>query len=384
MAPTRSPQSVRAAWVVAILVAQGLGVAGQGTRDIEAAARSGRFQDAFAQSRAVVVAAPSLEGITQIRALFTKYPEIQEAGVAAITAQISAAGTEEDLLRAQAELRFFVKLVNFVICEPRALAALQARFVSVASRLILDARIRVTFESNLLADWATPAGSELDPVVEDRIYQNTMANIAARDRRDTPSPMVSERLFRYLLRHPEIATVAFESLKTVQWEPADLEGPMRAVYPDFVRQRRKELGMPDAIAPPGGDARHLGSPPGSKWTLPESTGTGEFGPSLAFDTRGVEFGPWVRRFLAQVRRNWFIPPAAMSLRGHVSVSYKVHKDGTITEIAVVDASGVDAFNESSFKAIAASNPTFPLPAEYPDEYVKFTLTFFYNETPPQK
>ena len=79
----------------------------------------------------------------------------------------------------------------------------------------------------------------------------------------------------------------------------------------------------------------------------------------------MEFGPWVRRFLAQVRRNWFIPYAAMSLRGHVSVSFNVHKNGSITDIAVVGSTGIEAFNNSSFNAIAASNPTLPLPPEYP-------------------
>ena len=44
-------------------------------------------------------------------------------------------------------------------------------------------------------------------------------------------------------------------------------------------------------------------------------GKGEFGPCIQFDTKGVEFGPWIRRFVAQVKRNWFIPYAAMSLRG---------------------------------------------------------------------
>ena len=39
---------------------------------------------------------------------------------------------------------------------------------------------------------------------------------------------------------------------------------------------------------------------------------GQFGPAIQFDTKGVEFGPWVRRFIAQIRRNWFIPYAAMS------------------------------------------------------------------------
>ena len=36
-------------------------------------------------------------------------------------------------------------------------------------------------------------------------------------------------------------------------------------------------------------------------------GGGQFGPEIQFDTKGVEFGPWVRRFIAQVKRNWLIP-----------------------------------------------------------------------------
>ena len=46
----------------------------------------------------------------------------------------------------------------------------------------------------------------------------------------------------------------------------------------------------------------------------------QFGPAIQFDTKGVEFGPWIRRFIAQVKRNWFIPYAAMSMKGHVVVT----------------------------------------------------------------
>jgi TonB family protein len=112
-------------------------------------------------------------------------------------------------------------------------------------------------------------------------------------------------------------------------------------------------------------------------------GGGQFGEALQFDTKGVEFGPWVRRFIAQIRRNWVIPYAAMSLRGHVVVTFNVHKDGRITDVAVAAPSGVDGFNNSSFNAIAASNPTQPLPPEYPADKAFFTITFFYNETPPR-
>src|SRR5437763_11781232 len=52
-------------------------------------------------------------------------------------------------------------------------------------------------------------------------------------------------------------------------------------------------------------------------------GGSQIGP-LQFDTKGVEFGPWVRRFVAQIRRNWNIPEAAMFMKGHVVITFNVH------------------------------------------------------------
>jgi TonB family protein len=112
-------------------------------------------------------------------------------------------------------------------------------------------------------------------------------------------------------------------------------------------------------------------------------GGGDFGSAIQFDTKGVEFGPWVRRFIAQIKRNWFIPYAAMSLRGRVVMTFNVHKDGRITDVTVVGPSGIDAFDNSSFNAVAASNPTQALPPEYPSDHAFFTVTFYYNETPPR-
>lgn len=112
-------------------------------------------------------------------------------------------------------------------------------------------------------------------------------------------------------------------------------------------------------------------------------GGGQFGPEIQFDTKGVEFGPWVRRFIAQVKRNWLIPYAAMSLKGHVVITFNVHKDGLITDLTVVDPCPIEAFNNAAFGALSASNPTQPLPPEYPSDKAFFTVTFFYNETPPR-
>jgi TonB family protein len=111
-------------------------------------------------------------------------------------------------------------------------------------------------------------------------------------------------------------------------------------------------------------------------------GDGKFGPSIQFDSKGVEFGPWIRRFIAQIKRNWFIPYAAMAMRGHVVVTFNVMKDGRVLDLAVPGPCDVEAFNNAAYNAMASSNPTYPLPAEYPADRAFFTVTFYYNETPP--
>ena len=117
-------------------------------------------------------------------------------------------------------------------------------------------------------------------------------------------------------------------------------------------------------------------------SLQNVQGNGDFGPSIQFDTKGVDFGPWLRRFVAQIRRNWFVPYAAMSLRGHVVLSFKVHRDGSITDLQILQPSSIDAFTKSAFNAIKLTNPTVPLPLEFPDENAQFIVTFYFNETPP--
>ncbi|MGE0866370.1 MAG: TonB family protein [Vicinamibacterales bacterium] len=107
----------------------------------------------------------------------------------------------------------------------------------------------------------------------------------------------------------------------------------------------------------------------------------EFGP-LQFDTKGVEFGPWIRRFVSQVRRNWFVPMAAMTMRGRVVITFNVHRNGAISDVTVIRPSEIESFNTAAVNALLASNPTTPLPPEYPDDKAFFTVTFFYNENPP--
>ena len=111
-------------------------------------------------------------------------------------------------------------------------------------------------------------------------------------------------------------------------------------------------------------------------------GTSQYAPWIQFDTKGVEFGPWIRRFKAQIEWNWLIPKAQMSEHGHTVITFNVHRDGTISDLAVRAPTAVQGFNHSALNALLWSNPTYPLPEEYPSDRAFFTVTFFYNETPP--
>lgn len=142
-----------------------------------------------------------------------------------------------------------------------------------------------------------------------------------------------------------------------------MRGPATGILADAIKNVQKYASQETFENPQGGAA------------------TNQQEPWIQFDSKGVEFGPWLRRFRAQIYRNWFIPYAAMTMKGHVVLTFYVHRDGRLTDLRVLKPSAVDAFTNSASNALAASNPTIPLPTEYPDDRVFFTVTFYFNETP---
>jgi outer membrane biosynthesis protein TonB len=112
---------------------------------------------------------------------------------------------------------------------------------------------------------------------------------------------------------------------------------------------------------------------------PEGAG-GEQGSDIQFDSKGVDFGAWLRRFKAQVTRNWLIPQAAMVMHGHVAIQMSILRNGTIVNPHIILPSGIEAFDTAALSALKLSNPTMKLPDAYPGEALDpFTVTFYYNE-----
>ena len=106
--------------------------------------------------------------------------------------------------------------------------------------------------------------------------------------------------------------------------------------------RRPRIAAGPRVRPgaPGPLSSALGNPlryaQGDAFNNPGGQG-GQQESSIQFDSKGVEFGPWLRRFIAQIKRNWMFPLAVASMSGHVAITFYVDKEGRLTEVTIVGA-----------------------------------------------
>ncbi len=103
----------------------------------------------------------------------------------------------------------------------------------------------------------------------------------------------------------------------------------------------------------------------------EGAGTGAGGPigaggnvgvsGAAFDSE-FQFSYYVERMIVAIGMNWFKPSQA----GNVPpvIHFRIGKDGTIAEAAVERSSGLPFVDRAALRAVLASSPLPPLPAEY--------------------
>jgi len=104
------------------------------------------------------------------------------------------------------------------------------------------------------------------------------------------------------------------------------------------------------------------------------------------DTLGVDFGPYLKRALDNIRENWYtlIPEEArppLMKSGKVSIDFAILKDGSVAGMQLVTPSGDVALDRAAWGGITGSNPFEPLPQEFHGQYLKLRIHFFYN---PQK
>ena len=164
--------------------------------------------------------------------------------------------------------------------------------------------------------------------------------------------------------------------------PADIgnEGPKISASPKQLSQSLENLDRYIENGKPGKPGAGGGSGGGDGGALP----TGDPGSGVFFDTQGYDLGPWADRAVEIVRTNWMIPVAAeLGMKGVVSVSFKIERDGTIRELKLVSGSGVPSFDQAAVHALQSSSPLPALPADFPRDLLPGVFRFYYNTPVPQ-
>lgn len=144
-------------------------------------------------------------------------------------------------------------------------------------------------------------------------------------------------------------------------EPAPQRDPERPVLPDpdatpKPRQEPPEpTPQPAAAEPP---APRQGAPTGSPAGI-TATGTN----LSAIGDPDFTYGYYLDRVLSAIEANWRRPPTdGVALQ--VVVNFRIRRDGTVSELEVVEDSGLSSFDLAGLRAVQASSPLPPLPAGF--------------------
>ena len=108
---------------------------------------------------------------------------------------------------------------------------------------------------------------------------------------------------------------------------------------------------------------------------------GTMGPlEVLTDTMGVDFNPYLRRVLAEVKQHWYelIPESAGMKRGKVVLRFAILKDGSVAGLQIEGSSGDSALDRPAYGSITGSNPFPPLPTEFTGPYLGLRFSYYYN------
>ncbi len=107
---------------------------------------------------------------------------------------------------------------------------------------------------------------------------------------------------------------------------------------------------------------------------PDKNGNPNGRPSVAAQA-DVDFGPYMADLQRRIKKHWFPPKGNESKR--VMVIFKVHTDGTMSNLRIDRSSGVAVADKAALDAVENAAPFRPLPAGAPQD-VDIQFTFDYN------
>jgi outer membrane biosynthesis protein TonB len=145
----------------------------------------------------------------------------------------------------------------------------------------------------------------------------------------------------------------------------------------------------DAIRKAAQDAARDRNSGGGDYSNAPSGGRGDMGTGaeILSDTQGVDFGPYIRRILADIKRNWIplIPEEArppLNKQGETLIRFTINSDGTISAMHLDGSSQDIAIDRACWGGITGVGQFPPLPAQFKGPNLELRVDFFTNKPLP--
>jgi outer membrane biosynthesis protein TonB len=111
------------------------------------------------------------------------------------------------------------------------------------------------------------------------------------------------------------------------------------------------------------------------------------GAEILSDTQGVDFGPYIRRILEDIRRNWYplIPEEArppLNKQGETLIRFTINRDGSIAAMNLDGSSQDTAIDRACWGGITGVGQFPPLPAQFKGPNLELRVDFLTNKPIP--
>jgi protein TonB len=190
-----------------------------------------------------------------------------------------------------------------------------------------------------------------------------------------------------------VSPAALGGRRVVPAAPAPTPAAEPAAKPKRVIEKLNEKPVPSAKAMPEPTSKRKKVPtpvptaapvaPGPAVELPSAGGAGtpaegagsslSFGTSVASFESDFPFTFYVDQMLTLIGANWLKPEAT---EGTVAVvAFQIQRDGRITDVKLLEPSGVGVYDRAAVRAVYSANPLPPLPPEYAGDRLGVHLRF---------
>lgn len=102
---------------------------------------------------------------------------------------------------------------------------------------------------------------------------------------------------------------------------------------------------------------------------------------VTLNTYAWDFAPYILAMRRKIKSHVYPPPAFYqmgAISGETVLRFRVQRDGSVTDLKVLEYEGHKTLMQTSVNAVNASQSFKPLPDDFPENYLELTWTFVYS------